>query len=105
MGQGMSATIESQGDIEILCQSLNELAPNKMARLIFRTYADASPPWQVRVRSPSGQIILERVMRELPTGEPQSPPPVTFSVQKGTYEIFVAQLKGAAEGSATIKVA
>jgi hypothetical protein len=100
----MSATIESHGDIEIICQSLNELAPNKMARLVFRTYADASPPWQVRVRSPSGQTILERVMRELPTGEPQSPPPITFSVQKGVYEIIVGQLKGSAEGRATIKV-
>lgn len=100
----MSATIETHGDIEIICSSLSELAPNKMARLIFRTYADASPPWQIRVRSPSGQTILERVMRELPTGEPQSPPAITFSVQKGVYEIIVAQLKGSAEGRATIKV-
>lgn len=100
----MSATIESHGDIEIICQSLNELAANKTARLVFRTYADASPPWQVRVRSPSGHTILERVMRELPTGDPQSPPPIAFTVQKGTYEIIVAQLKGSAEGRATIKV-
>ena len=43
-------------------------------------------------------------MRELPTGDPQSPPPVTFSVQKGVYEIVVAQLNGGAEGRATITV-
>jgi hypothetical protein len=100
----MSGKIETHGDIEIICQSLAELAPNKLARLIFRTYADCAPPWQVRVRSPSGQTILERVMRELPTGEPQSPPPITFSVQKGDYEIVVAQLKGDAVGNATITV-
>ena len=100
----MAGTIESHGDIEIICQSLSELAANKRARLVFRTYADVSPPWQVRVRAPSGQTILERVMRELPTGDPQSPPPVTFSVQKGVYEIVVAQLNGGAEGRATITV-
>jgi hypothetical protein len=102
----MPATIEIHGDIEIICQSINELAPNKIARLVFRTFGDGAPPWQIRVKSPSGKLILERVIRELPTGEPQSPPPVTFSVQKGTYEITVAQLKGkgTAEGHATIKV-
>jgi hypothetical protein len=100
----MPATIEIHGDIEIICQALGELAPNKMARLVFRTYADAVPPWQVRVKSPSGNMILERVMRELPSGDPQSPPPVIFSVQRGTYEVTVKQLKGQAEGTATIAV-
>ncbi len=101
----MPATIESHGEIEIVCQSLNELGPNKVARLVFRTFAESAPPWQIRVKSPSGKMILERVMRELPTGDPQSSPPVTFSVQKGVYEITVAQLKGGgAEGKATIKV-
>ena len=42
----MSGKIETHGDIEIICQSLAELAPNKLARLIFRTYADCAPPWQ-----------------------------------------------------------
>lgn len=100
----MPGTIEIHGDIEIICQSLSELAPNKIARLVFRTYADAMPPWQIRVKSPSGKLILERVVRELPTGEPQSPPPVTFTVQQGTYEITVAGLKGQAEGHAVIHV-
>ncbi len=101
----MPGKIEIHGDIEIICQSISELAPNKMARLVFRTYADSMPPWQIRVKSPSGKMILERVLRELPTGEPQSPPPITFTVQKGTYEITVAQLKGSAEGHATMYVA
>jgi hypothetical protein len=101
----MPATIESHGDIEIICQSLSELGPNKVARLVFRMFAEAAPPWQIRVKAPSGKMILERVMRELPTGDPQSPPPLTFSVQKGTYEITVTQLKGGGvEGRATINV-
>ena len=100
----MAATIESHGDIEIICESISELAANKLARLVFRAYADAAPPFQIRVRSPSGKLILERVLRDLPTGEPQSPPAVTFSVQKGVYEITIAQLKGKAEGRAVITV-
>src|SRR4051794_40844004 len=101
----MPATIEAHGDIEIICQSLSELAPNKVARLVFRTFSETPPPWQIRVKSPSGKMILERVMRELPTDDPQSPPPVAFTVQKGVYEISVAQLKGGGlEGRATIKV-
>lgn len=100
----MPATIEIHGDIEIICQSLSDLAPNRIARIVFRTYADATPPWQIRVKSPSGKMILERVMRELPTGDPQSPPPVTFTVHKGEYEVTIAQLKGSTMGAATIKV-
>ncbi len=101
----MPGKIEVHGDIEIICQSISELGPNKMARLVFRTYGESMPPWQIRVTSPSGKMILERVLRELPTGEPQSPPPITFSVQKGVYQITVAQLKGDEEGHATIHVA
>lgn len=100
----MQASIESHGDIEIACENLGELAPNKIARLIFRAYADAFPPFQIRVRSPSGNLIVERVIRELPTGEPQSPPPISFSVQKGDYQIRVAQLRGKAEGHATLTI-
>jgi hypothetical protein len=99
----MSAKIESHGDIEVIC-STHDLAPNKTARLIFRTVDLPSPPYQIRIKSPTGKIILERVIRELPTGAPQSPPPVQFTVQKGDYEIHVAQIKGGAEGTAILSV-
>lgn len=99
----MSAKIESHGDIEVIC-STHDLEPNKTARLIFRTVDLPSPPYQIRIKSPSGKIILERVIRELPTGAPQSPPPIQFTVQKGDYEIHVAQIKGNAEGTAILSV-
>jgi hypothetical protein len=99
----MSARIESHGDIEIVCQTA-ELAPNKMAHLVFRLFGDAHPPFEIQIKSPSGKVILRRVMRELPTGEPQSPPPISFSVQRGEYHIQVSQLKGSAEGHATLVV-
>ena len=99
----MSAKIESHGDIEIICPT-HDLAPNKVARLTFRTVDFPSPPYQIRIKSPSGKVILERVIRELPTGAPQSPPPVQFTVQKGDYEIHVAQIKGTAEGTAVLSI-
>lgn len=99
----MPATIESHGDIEVLCNA-DEVAPNRIVRLTFRTVDPPSPPFQIRVKSPTGSVILERVIRELPTNAPQSPPPVQFTVQKGKYEIHIAQLKGGAEGTATLDV-
>ncbi len=98
------ATIESSGEIEIVCESLADLSPNKMAKLVFRTWEDASPPYQIRVKSPSGNIILERVIRVLPTGQPQSPPPVMFSVVKGDYDITIVELRGKREGHAILTV-
>ena len=100
----MPATIECSGEIEILCEGLAELGPNKMAKVVFRTYEDASPPFQIRVRSPSGNTILERVIRVLPTGEPQSPAPVAFSVQQGDYDVHITELRGRAEGHAILSV-
>jgi hypothetical protein len=98
------AKIESSGDIEVLCDT-HELGPNKTARLVFRLVrVDLSPPFQLRVRAPSGQLILERVIRELPTGEPQAAPPVTFTVRQGEYRIEIAQLRGGAGGHATLTV-
>jgi len=99
----MSATIDSHGEIEVIA-NCDELAPNRQAKLHFRLVEVAAPPFQIRVYSPRGKLILERVIRELPTGEPQSPPPITFTVQEGRYEVDVVQLRGSAVGKAQIDV-
>ena len=100
----MSAKIESQGTIEIICENRDEVSPNRQARIIFRAWDDATPPFQIRVRSPTGNTIVERVIRALPTGAAQSPDPVTFTVQAGNYEVSIAQLRGSAEGKAVLVV-
>jgi hypothetical protein len=97
------ATLETSGDIEVRCDT-EDLAPNKMARLVFRAHEDAQPPFQVEIRAPSGNTIVKRVLRVLPTGAPQSAPPIIFSVVKGDYEITITALKGTAEGRATLHV-
>ena len=99
----MPSRLETHGDIEIICLT-DDLTPNKMAQLVFRAFGDAIPPFEIMVKSPSGNVIVKRVIRELPTGEPQSPPPISFAVQKGDYEISVNQLRGTAEGHATLSV-
>ena len=100
----MAANIQSIGDIESIIQG-DDLGPGKTARLVFRTWDDASPPFTVKVRDPTGKTILERVIRELPTGQPQSAPPVTFSLTvAGLYNISIRELYGKMEGEATLTV-
>lgn len=99
------ASIESTGDIESICQGADSLNTGGTARVVFRTWDDASPPFTVKVRGPDGKTVLDRVIRELPTGEPQSAPPVTFAVRSaGTYNISIKELYGKKEGSAKLHV-
>ena len=99
----MAARMDSHGDIETVCTT-DELGPNKMAKLIFRAWEDALPPFQVRVYAPNGKLLLERVLRVLPTGLPQSPPPVAFTVRCGEYNIMIREMNGKAEGTAVLVV-
>jgi hypothetical protein len=99
----MSATIENHGTIEIICQN-RDVTANRAARLIFRAHDEVTPPFRIRVKSPAGNVIVERVIRALPTGEPQSPEPITFTVQRGAYDIEILQLRGSAEGKAILTV-
>ncbi len=100
----MPTTIESTGDIESICQT-DDLAAGETARIVFRAWDDVTPPFTIKVRGPNGKMVLERVIRDLPTGKPQSPPPVMFSVaQAGEYQIEIKELYGKACGEAKLLV-
>ncbi|MEZ4445790.1 MAG: hypothetical protein R3B72_42330 [Polyangiaceae bacterium] len=100
----MAATIQSFGDIESISQS-DSVTTGGTARLVFRAWEDPKPPFTIKVRDPTGKTILDRVIRELPTGKPQSAPPVTFAVTApGIYEISIRELYGKLEGEATLTV-
>lgn len=74
-------------------------------RLVFRSDDDAAPPFTVKIKAPSGKIIVERVLRELPTGKPQSAPPISFTASSpGDYKIEVTQLYGKQRGDAVLHV-
>ena len=100
----MSRTIESTGDIETVCKA-DPLTAGDTVSLIFRADDEAVPPFNLRVKSPTGKVIVERVLRELPTGRPQSAPPITFTVSaSGEYRLEIKQLYGKQRGDAIIRV-
>ena len=75
-------------------------------KLVFRALDDSEPPYTCKVTSPGGKVIVERVLRDLPTGKPQSAPPVSFVVaQSGDYRVDIWQLYGKSRGQATLHVA
>jgi hypothetical protein len=72
---------------------------------VFRTWDDTKPPYTLKVRGPDGKVVLDRVLRELPTGRPQSAPPIALLVPvSGAYKIEISELYGGAAGQATLHV-
>jgi hypothetical protein len=114
----MSALIESQGDIEIFCfpgggantmrasvPFFDAISIGDRLSLVFSPGDSASPPFSLKIVSPTGSTIMDTIVRDLPTGTPQSPPPVEFVVSvKGTYRIEIRELKGRQRGEAKLKV-
>jgi hypothetical protein len=100
----VARTIESSGDIETICKTDPAKAGEEI-KLIFRAEEDADPPFTLKIKSPSGKVIVERVIRDLPTGKPQSAPPVTFTASAGgEYRVEIKQLNGKQKGDAVLRV-
>jgi hypothetical protein len=100
----VARTVEHSGDIETFSES-DPVNAGDSVKLFFRADDEATPPFTIRIRAPSGTVILERVLRELPTGQPQSSPPVQFTVSgPGDYKIEIWQLYGKQRGDAILHV-
>ena len=101
----MAVAIETTGDIECLCTS-NRVCVGGTAEIVFRTWDDVSPPFTIKISAPTKKVVYDRVLRDqLPTGRPQSNPPVRFTVaDAGVYKLRVAELYGKAEGTAKITI-
>ena len=100
----MARTIESVGDIETICKSDPARAGEEL-KLVFRAEDDADPPFTLKIKSPAGKVILERVIRDLPTGKPQSAAPVAFTPSSaGEYKIEIKQIQGKQHGEAVLRV-
>lgn len=102
----MGHRIESHGDIETMVQADGmTISIGDRVGLVFRAIDDPAPPIGVAVVSPSGQKIVDLVLRELPTGLPQSAPAVVFiPAVKGMYAIEVKELRGKQRGTASLRV-
>ena len=113
----MSTLLEISGDIEIFCYPAgantmrasvpfyDTVGSGDRMSLVFGAGDGGSPPYSLRIISPSGSNILDTILRDLPTGTPQSPPPVEFVVSvKGVYRIEIRELKGRQRGEAKLRV-
>lgn len=101
----MPRPIDSSGEIETMLHGDFNLVVGDRVALVFHAIDDPLPPIEVVIQSPAGQKILERVLRELPTGLPQSAPPVEFVPSaKGIYQIQVKELRGKQRGNATLRI-
>ena len=108
--------VQSTGDIEIFCHPagasgrgsvpfFDTISVGDRLALLFVPDGAATPPYSLKIRSPSGTLVLDTLVREAPTGAPQSPPPIEFIVDaKGLYKIEVSALRGKQRGEATLRV-
>jgi hypothetical protein len=97
--------IESVGDIETICKTDPAKAGEEI-KLVFRAEDGADPPFTLKIKSPGGKVIVERVIRDLPTGLPQSAPPVVFTPSAGgEYKVEIKQIQGKQRGEAVLRIA
>jgi hypothetical protein len=102
--RSVARTVDHSGDIETFSQG-DPVSAGDMVSLVFRADDEANPPFTIRIKSPTGVVILERVLRELPTGKPQSAPAVQFTATApGDYKIEIWQLYGKQRGDAVLHV-
>jgi hypothetical protein len=101
----VSRTItDNAGEIETICKT-DPARVGELVKLVFRSDDEAEPPFNVKIKSPAGKVIVERILRELPTGKPQSAPPVEFTASApGAYKIEIKQLYGKQAGRATLNI-
>ena len=99
-------SIDISGNIETISGKTSFKVGDSVS-LVFRTLEEeCEPPFTVRIKAPDGKIILERVLRDLPTGKPQSAPPVQFVLDlAGEYRVDIWQLYGKNRGLAKITAA
>lgn len=103
-GGRTSVVVESSGDIEVLCRQ-RSAALGGAIQLFFQAYEDPKAPFCVKVRAPSGKVILERVLRDLPTGKPQSAAPLELvATAGGDYRVEIKELYGSGRGEAVLRV-
>jgi hypothetical protein len=96
--------IDSSGNIETICRASTFKVGDQIS-LVFRVLDDSEPPYTVRIKAPDGVVLVERVLREVPTGKPQSAPPVNFvAAVEGEYRVDIWQLYGKSRGQAVLTV-
>jgi len=112
----MPAHIEASGEIEVYCYPagpasrvtvpvFSQVTIGDRLSLVFGANESATAPFALKVVSPSGATILDSIVRDLPTGLPQSPPPLEFVVSaKGVYKVEIREMRGRQRGEAKVRI-
>jgi hypothetical protein len=112
----MSALIELTGEIEIFCYPagsgprssvpfFDTVGVGDRLSLVFGPGDGTNAPYALKIFSPSGTNIVDAIVRDLPTGSPQSPAPIEFVVSsKGVYRIEIREMRGRQRGEAKLRV-
>ncbi len=111
----MAGPIETSGDIEIYFHAggtggqgkpiFHEITIGDRLGLVFTPNDGGTPPYSLKIWGPGGQVIHDTIVRDLPTGLPQSPPPIEFVVSgKGVYRVEIREMKGRQKGEARVTV-
>lgn len=113
----MPGPIDSSGDIEVFAHlsgaansrnsvpSYDAIGVGERVSLLFLPGDGSSPPYMLKIVSPSGATIIDTILRDLPTGAPQTPPPFEFVVSaRGNYRIEIREMRGRQRGEATLRV-
>lgn len=113
----MSGPIDSTGDFEVFAHiagaansrssvpSYDEIGIGERVALLFLPAEGSNPPYTLKIFSPSGVNIIDTVLRDLPTGSPQSPPPFEFVVSMpGSYRIEIREVRGRHRGESKLRV-
>ncbi len=112
----MAGPLESSGSIETFCHlaeapssrrstfSFDAISAGDRVAICFASQ-DGAPPYNLKVRAPNGALVMDRLVRELPTGLPQSEPAIEFVVSvRGRYAIEIREIQGSQWGKALLSV-
>ena len=113
----MSGPITSTGDFEVFAHvagaansrssvlSFDDIGIGERVALLFLPPDSSHPPYALKIFAPSGANIIDTVLRELPTGAPQSPPPFEFVVSaRGFYKIVIREVRGRHHGESKLSI-
>jgi hypothetical protein len=117
----MAAPIETSGEIDIFCHPsagtvagvttrstvpfFDAIHVGDRVAMVFTPGDGAAAPFALKILSPTGTTIMDALVRDLPTGLPQSAPPLEFVVStRGVYRIEIRELKGRQRGEARVRV-
>lgn len=106
--------LENSGDIQIgLCapygprstSTIWQVRVGDVVSFFFTLPDPPEPPYSVQIRSPTGRIVVDTIVRDIPTAAPDSGPVFQFVASaSGRWRLMFAALMSRAKGEAMLRV-